>query len=104
MEHQDSVHHKLDILLAQNTVIQSKIDKNTDVIKNKIDKKNKEWLDNSEIEEEFRIHKNLRTKLVRLGILRKYRFTGERSKPLYKRSEIVEALEKGVFFPKTKNA
>jgi len=98
---QQEVHRKLDLLLAKTSVLESKVDENRDVIQKKIEPK-KEWLSDEDLEKEFFVTKGNRYKLIAAKILRKYKFKGERSKSLYKRSEVEEALEKGLFFPKPK--
>jgi len=99
---QQEVHRKLDLILAKTQVLESKVDENATTLQEKINLTKKDWLSDEDIESEFGITRNVRYKLSKEGILKRYKINGAKSKSFYKRSEIEASLEAGLIFPQPK--
>ena len=101
MEEQ-GIDRKLDILLARTVVIENKVDEYCNILEEKLNPTQKEWLNNTDLEEEYNLTENVRMKLFHQKKLKKYKINGAKSKAYYRRSDIEELLSSGLIFPKSK--
>lgn len=94
----------LQTLLAKVTMFESDMSNIRTLIQEKINPKQKEYLDDDDMEIMFGLTYAMRNNLVKKGILNKYKLGGKMSKSFYKYSEIIDQIEKGLISPTKKIA
>ena len=90
----------LERLFSKVSSMESGLEDLRNTIQEKINPTKKEFLSDADLENLFGLTKPVRYKLVAEGRLRKYKTNGKASASLYKYTEVIEAIEAGLIFPK----
>lgn len=94
----------LQTLLAKVTMFESDMSNIRSLIQEKINPKQKEYLDDDDMESMFGLTYAMRNNLVKKGVLNKYKLGGKMSKSFYKYEDVITAITNGEVAPTKKIA